>query len=214
MGLVLILSAPISRAPRTLRALGAVVCLQGLAAMFSDSIAASDPEWERCTRSLRAGAVVALAHRKLRRVCGYKAVVPNIRLAHEIPDTPAGADIDTQTRACCVAGHGDVGPPVRISARLSERPARTTVMCVFGQRFTHRQFDVVQQFAVAFPTCPNSHANPSATVTDARPKVEGVAAPLVLELNRGTVSVRHAGKLPAGPSREVDSKCDALCCLS
>jgi hypothetical protein len=34
MGLVLILCAPISRAPRTLRALGVVVCMQGLAAMF------------------------------------------------------------------------------------------------------------------------------------------------------------------------------------
>ena len=63
MGLVLILCAPISRAPRTLRGLGAVVCLQGLAAMFLGlDRARAILEWEAMhTALLRAGAVVALA---------------------------------------------------------------------------------------------------------------------------------------------------------
>ena len=63
MGLVLILCAPASRAPRTLRALGAVVCLQGLAAMFLGlDRARAILEWEAMhTALLRAGAVVALA---------------------------------------------------------------------------------------------------------------------------------------------------------
>ena len=63
MGLVLILVAPASRAPKTLRALGAVVCLQGLAAMlFGVDRARAILEWEAMhTALLRAGAVVALA---------------------------------------------------------------------------------------------------------------------------------------------------------
>ena len=63
MGLVLILVAPASRAPRTMRALGAVVCMQGLAAMLlGPERARAILEWETMhTALLRAGAVVALA---------------------------------------------------------------------------------------------------------------------------------------------------------
>jgi hypothetical protein len=63
MGLVLILSARISRAPRTLRALGVVVCVQGIAVMFLGlDRARAILEWEaRYTALLRVGAVVALA---------------------------------------------------------------------------------------------------------------------------------------------------------
>jgi drug/metabolite transporter superfamily protein YnfA len=65
MGLVLILAASSSRWPRTLRALGAVVCLQGLAAtlFFGLERARAIMEWEAMqgTALLRAGAVVALA---------------------------------------------------------------------------------------------------------------------------------------------------------
>ena len=63
MGLVLILCAPTSRAPRTLRALGAVVCMQGLAATFlGPDRARTVLEWEAMhTALLRVGAVVALA---------------------------------------------------------------------------------------------------------------------------------------------------------
>jgi hypothetical protein len=63
MGLVLILCAPASRAPRTLRALGAVVCLQGLAAtLLGPDRARAILEWEAMhTALLRVGAVVALA---------------------------------------------------------------------------------------------------------------------------------------------------------
>ena len=64
MGLVLILSAPASRAPKTLRALGAVVCMQGLAAMlFGPERARAILEWEgkQGTALLRVGAAVALA---------------------------------------------------------------------------------------------------------------------------------------------------------
>ena len=62
MGLVLILAASNSRWPRTLRALGAVVCLQGLAAnLFGLERARAILEWEAMhTALLRAGAVVAL----------------------------------------------------------------------------------------------------------------------------------------------------------
>jgi hypothetical protein len=64
MGLVLILSAPASRAPKTLRALGALVCMQGLsAALLGPDHARAVLEWE--TRQgatiLRVGAAVALA---------------------------------------------------------------------------------------------------------------------------------------------------------
>jgi hypothetical protein len=64
MGLVLILVAPTSRAPKTLRALGAVVCMQGLAAMlFGTERARAILEWETMqgTALLRVGATVALA---------------------------------------------------------------------------------------------------------------------------------------------------------
>lgn len=63
MGLVLILAASSSRWPRALRALGAVVCLQGIAAtLFGIERARAILEWEAMhTVLLRAGAVVALA---------------------------------------------------------------------------------------------------------------------------------------------------------
>ena len=62
MGLVLILAASSSRWPRTLRALGAVVCLQGLAGtLFGPERARAIIEWEAMhTAFLRAGAAVAL----------------------------------------------------------------------------------------------------------------------------------------------------------
>jgi hypothetical protein len=62
MGLVLILAASSSRWPRTLRALGAVVCLQGLAANFLGlERARAILEWEAMHPALLgAGAVVAL----------------------------------------------------------------------------------------------------------------------------------------------------------
>ena len=64
MGLVVILSAPASRAPKTLRALGAVMCLQGLAAtLFGPDRARAILEWEAMQGHalLRVGAAVALA---------------------------------------------------------------------------------------------------------------------------------------------------------
>jgi hypothetical protein len=64
MGLVLILCAPASRAPKTLRALGAVVCMQGLAAtLLGPDRARAILEWETMqgTALLRVGAAVALA---------------------------------------------------------------------------------------------------------------------------------------------------------
>ena len=64
MGLVVILSAPHSRTPRTLRALGAVMCMQGLAAAFlGPDRARAILEWEtkQGTALLRVGAAVALA---------------------------------------------------------------------------------------------------------------------------------------------------------
>ena len=63
MGLVLIMAASSSRWPRTVRALGAVVCLQGLAGtlFFGLERARAIMEWEAMqTALLRAGAVVAL----------------------------------------------------------------------------------------------------------------------------------------------------------
>jgi len=62
MGLVLILAAPDSRVPKTLRALGAVVCLQGLSAtLFGPDRARAILEWEATHIALlRAGAAVAL----------------------------------------------------------------------------------------------------------------------------------------------------------
>jgi hypothetical protein len=64
MGLVLILAASSSRWPRTLRALGAVMFLQVIAAnLFGLERARAIMEWEAMqgTALLRAGAVVALA---------------------------------------------------------------------------------------------------------------------------------------------------------
>jgi hypothetical protein len=64
MGLVVILSAPASRAPKTLLAVGAVMCMQGLAAaLFGPERARAILEWEAIqgTALLRAGAAVALA---------------------------------------------------------------------------------------------------------------------------------------------------------
>ena len=64
MGLVLILCAAASRAPKTLRALGAVMCMQGLAAaLFGPDRARAILEWEAMqgTALLRVGAAVALA---------------------------------------------------------------------------------------------------------------------------------------------------------
>jgi hypothetical protein len=63
MGLVVILFAPRSRAPKTLGALGAVMCAQGLAATaFGVNRAQAILEWEAMhTALLRAGALVAVA---------------------------------------------------------------------------------------------------------------------------------------------------------
>ena len=67
MGLVLILFAPASRAPKTLRALGAVMCVQGLAQelalpLFGIDRARAILEWEGMHIALlRIGAAVALA---------------------------------------------------------------------------------------------------------------------------------------------------------
>ena len=64
MGLVLILTASISRWPRALRALGALMFLQALAAnLFGFEHARAIMEWEamQATAILRAGAAVALA---------------------------------------------------------------------------------------------------------------------------------------------------------
>jgi hypothetical protein len=64
MGLVVILSATASRAPKTLRALGAVMCVQGLSAtLLGPEHARTVLEWEarQGPALLRVGAVVALA---------------------------------------------------------------------------------------------------------------------------------------------------------
>ena len=64
MGLAVILCAAASRAPKTLRALGAVMCMQGLAAtLFGPDRARAILEWETMqgTAVLRVGAAVALA---------------------------------------------------------------------------------------------------------------------------------------------------------
>ena len=63
MGLVLILVARVSRAPRILRALGAVMCAQGLSAtVLGLDRAQAILEWEVMHPVLlRAGAIVALA---------------------------------------------------------------------------------------------------------------------------------------------------------
>jgi hypothetical protein len=64
MGLVVILSAAASRAPKTVRALGAVVCAQGLSAtLMGPEHARAVLEWETAqgTALLRVGAAMALA---------------------------------------------------------------------------------------------------------------------------------------------------------
>ena len=64
MGLVVILGAPASRAPKTLRALGAVMCMQALSAtLLGPDRARAILEWETAqgTALLRVGAAVALA---------------------------------------------------------------------------------------------------------------------------------------------------------
>jgi hypothetical protein len=64
MGLVLILAASRSRWPRILRALGAVMCLQAIAAnLFGIERARAIMEWEAMQGNalLRVGAVIALA---------------------------------------------------------------------------------------------------------------------------------------------------------
>ena len=64
MGLVVMICAPAARAPRTLWALGAVMCLQGLsAALLGPDRARAVLEWETMqgTAILRAGAGVAIA---------------------------------------------------------------------------------------------------------------------------------------------------------
>lgn len=64
MGLVVIMAAAASRAPRTLRALGTVMCLQGLSAtLMGPDHARAILEWETMQGPaiLRVGAAVALA---------------------------------------------------------------------------------------------------------------------------------------------------------
>ncbi len=64
MGLVVVLCAPASRAPKTLRALGAVMCMQALSAtLLGPDRARAILEWETAqgTALLRVGAAVALA---------------------------------------------------------------------------------------------------------------------------------------------------------
>ena len=64
MGLVVILCAPASRAPKTLRVLGAVMCLQGVSAtLLGPERARAVLEWETMqgTALLRVGAAVAVA---------------------------------------------------------------------------------------------------------------------------------------------------------
>jgi hypothetical protein len=63
MGLVVILFAPHSRTPKTLRALGAVMCVQALSAtLLGPERARAMLEWETTHAALlRAGAVVAVA---------------------------------------------------------------------------------------------------------------------------------------------------------
>jgi hypothetical protein len=62
MGLVVILAATASRAPKTLRLLGALMCMQGLsAALLGPEHARTVVEWETMRPALlRAGGVVAL----------------------------------------------------------------------------------------------------------------------------------------------------------
>ena len=63
MGLVVILGAGASRAPKTLRAVGALMCMQGIAAtLFGPDRARAILEWESMHSTLlHAGALVAVA---------------------------------------------------------------------------------------------------------------------------------------------------------
>jgi hypothetical protein len=62
IGLVLILFAPASRAPKTLRVLGAISCVQGLTALVGLERVRAIQDLEAVhTTLLRAGAVVAVA---------------------------------------------------------------------------------------------------------------------------------------------------------
>jgi hypothetical protein len=64
MGVVLLLAATTSRTPRLLRALGALMCLQGVAATIlgvDRATAVIDWEWGMPTALLRVGAAMALA---------------------------------------------------------------------------------------------------------------------------------------------------------
>ena len=64
MGLVVVLYAPASRAPKSLRALGGLMCMQALAAtVLGPDRARAVLEWEavQATALLRVGAAVALA---------------------------------------------------------------------------------------------------------------------------------------------------------
>ncbi len=63
MGLIVLLSGTASRAPKTMRALGAVMCMQGLSAVvMGPDHARTVMEWETAqgTALLRVGAAVAL----------------------------------------------------------------------------------------------------------------------------------------------------------
>jgi hypothetical protein len=64
MGVIVLLSATASRAPKTLRVLGAIMCMQGIAApVMGPDHARAVMEWETMqgTAILRVGAAVALA---------------------------------------------------------------------------------------------------------------------------------------------------------
>jgi len=64
MGIVVILAAPASRAPKTLRVLGAIMCMQALTAtLVGPERARAILEWETMcgTAILRVGATIALA---------------------------------------------------------------------------------------------------------------------------------------------------------
>lgn len=61
MGLALILFAPASRAPKTLYALGAMSCMQGLAGLIGLDRVRTLQDWEAANPALlRAGAMLAL----------------------------------------------------------------------------------------------------------------------------------------------------------
>ena len=95
MGLVLILCASASRAPKTLRALGAVMCLQGLAAtILGPDRARAILEFETMqgTALLRVGAAVALA------VGGFLAFAVSGHRPHPRAKHPADHRLDISAR--------------------------------------------------------------------------------------------------------------------